>query len=189
MSSGAGPPSDSDKPWHTSGRRSANARNWRPSRPPVRIQFSGATSKKSMALLGASASAAKSPRRRPSPAPPMDAVTRTAASQRMPHDAKRAREGEKSRRYYSPSPHLPSPHLPSPHLPSQPGPFPLSPHLVSAALSSPHLPSAALSSPHLPSAALSSPHLPSAALSSPHLPSAALSSPHLPSAASAASSW
>src|SRR5581483_1987533 len=68
-SSGAGPPSDSDSPWQTKSWRSVNARNVLPSRPPTLIQFSGATSKKSMGASGDSCSGPKRARRRPSPAP------------------------------------------------------------------------------------------------------------------------
>src|SRR5579883_2018631 len=72
-SSGVGPPNESDRPWQTKGNRSVNERNALPSLPPTLIQFSGATSKKSMGAWPLSARASCSgpmrARRRPSPAP------------------------------------------------------------------------------------------------------------------------
>ena len=56
-SSGAGPPSDSDRPWQVTGWRSASASNAAPSRPPTPIQFSGAHSRKSNAFPSAACSA------------------------------------------------------------------------------------------------------------------------------------
>src|SRR5690606_32767908 len=68
ISSGLGPPSESDRPWQVIGCRRESSPRASPNLPPTPSQLSGAHSRKSNAPSGADCRASSSPRRRPIPA-------------------------------------------------------------------------------------------------------------------------